>query len=122
MELGWGGRRHRALRPLIPAPWGPPGLRVLSVLACRTDVPGPGSAQAPGRYRNWNPPLLGNLPEDFLRILPQQAPRAQVRAPPRPGAEPPAAPTAGAGSFRAALERARRAGGNFQPGSEASCH
>ncbi|XP_070334607.1 CUE domain-containing protein 1 isoform X1 [Odocoileus virginianus] len=24
------------------------------------------------RYRNWNPPLLGNLPEDFLRILPQQ--------------------------------------------------
>lgn len=37
----------------------------------RTDVPGP------GRYRNWNPPLLGNLPEDFLRILPQQAPRAQ---------------------------------------------
>ncbi|EOB06428.1 CUE domain-containing protein 1, partial [Anas platyrhynchos] len=37
----------------------------------RTDVPGP------GRYRNWNPPLLGNLPEDFLRILPQQAPRTQ---------------------------------------------
>ncbi|KAF5904376.1 WD repeat and SOCS box-containing protein 1, partial [Clarias magur] len=24
-------------------------------------------------YRNWNPPLLGNLPDDFLRILPQQA-------------------------------------------------
>ncbi|XP_037552811.1 CUE domain-containing protein 1 [Nematolebias whitei] len=23
-------------------------------------------------YRNWNPPLLGNLPNDFLRILPQQ--------------------------------------------------
>ncbi|XP_070826276.1 CUE domain-containing protein 1b isoform X4 [Chaetodon trifascialis] len=23
-------------------------------------------------YRNWNPPLLGNLPQDFLRILPQQ--------------------------------------------------
>ncbi|CAL8359844.1 unnamed protein product [Merluccius merluccius] len=23
-------------------------------------------------YRHWNPPLLGNLPEDFLRILPQQ--------------------------------------------------
>ncbi|NXL47465.1 CUED1 protein, partial [Podilymbus podiceps] len=38
----------------------------------RTDVPGPGSTPAPGRYRNWNPPLLGNLPEDFLRILPQQ--------------------------------------------------
>ncbi|KFZ51888.1 CUE domain-containing protein 1, partial [Antrostomus carolinensis] len=38
----------------------------------RTDVPAPGSTPAPGRYRNWNPPLLGNLPEDFLRILPQQ--------------------------------------------------
>ncbi|KAK2847506.1 hypothetical protein Q5P01_010505 [Channa striata] len=23
-------------------------------------------------YRDWNPPLLGNLPDDFLRILPQQ--------------------------------------------------
>ncbi|XP_065588188.1 CUE domain-containing protein 1 [Cyrtonyx montezumae] len=37
----------------------------------RMDVPGP------GRYRNWNPPLLGNLPEDFLRILPQQAARTE---------------------------------------------
>ncbi|NXH71430.1 CUED1 protein, partial [Hydrobates tethys] len=55
----------------------------------RTDVPGPGSAPASGRYRNWNPPLLGNLPEDFLRILPQQTAGTQVRlaAPssPRPG-------------------------------------
>uniref|UniRef100_A0A3B5LBC4 CUE domain-containing protein n=1 Tax=Xiphophorus couchianus TaxID=32473 RepID=A0A3B5LBC4_9TELE len=24
-------------------------------------------------YRNWNPPLLGNLPEDFLRIWPRQS-------------------------------------------------
>ncbi|KAM4648450.1 CUE domain-containing protein 1 isoform 1-T3 [Amazona ochrocephala] len=38
----------------------------------RTDVPGPGSTPVSGHYRNWNPPLLGNLPEDFLRILPQQ--------------------------------------------------
>ncbi|NWV53907.1 CUED1 protein, partial [Daphoenositta chrysoptera] len=38
----------------------------------RTDVPGPGGTAAPAHYRNWNPPLLGNLPEDFLRILPQQ--------------------------------------------------
>ncbi|NWH49059.1 CUED1 protein, partial [Fregata magnificens] len=45
----------------------------------RTDVPGPGSTLAPGRYRNWNPPLLGNLPEDFLRILPQQTAGTQVR-------------------------------------------
>nr|XP_021388689.1 CUE domain-containing protein 1 [Lonchura striata domestica] len=40
----------------------------------RTDVPGPGSA---AHYRNWNPPLLGSLPEDFLRILPQQPARTQ---------------------------------------------
>ncbi|NWU98791.1 CUED1 protein, partial [Upupa epops] len=39
----------------------------------RTDLLGPGSTPASGRYRNWNPPLLGNLPEDFLRILPQQS-------------------------------------------------
>ncbi|NXI36986.1 CUED1 protein, partial [Galbula dea] len=45
----------------------------------RTDVPGPGSTPAPRRYRNWNPPLLGNLPEDFLRILPQQTASTQVR-------------------------------------------
>ncbi|NXX44667.1 CUED1 protein, partial [Tricholaema leucomelas] len=45
----------------------------------RTDVPGPGSTPAPRRYRNWNPPLLGNLPEDFLRILPQQTVGTQVR-------------------------------------------
>uniref|UniRef100_A0A663M8T5 CUE domain containing 1 n=1 Tax=Athene cunicularia TaxID=194338 RepID=A0A663M8T5_ATHCN len=48
----------------------------------RTDVPGPGSTPVPGRYRNWNPPLLGNLPEDFLRILPQQSPQNRLcRAP-----------------------------------------
>lgn len=29
-------------------------------------------------YRNWNPPLLGNLPDDFLRILPQQRDSLQV--------------------------------------------
>ncbi|XP_071770481.1 CUE domain-containing protein 1b isoform X2 [Centroberyx gerrardi] len=33
--------------------------------------PPPGHRQV-GSYRNWNPPLLGNLPDDFLRILPQQ--------------------------------------------------
>ncbi|NXU17000.1 CUED1 protein, partial [Pardalotus punctatus] len=45
---------------------------------CRTDVPGPGGTAAPAHYRNWNPPLLGNLPEDFLRILPQQTATTQV--------------------------------------------
>lgn len=33
--------------------------------------PPPGQTQVRG-YKNWNPPLLGNLPDDFLRILPQQ--------------------------------------------------
>ncbi|NXT70541.1 CUED1 protein, partial [Chaetops frenatus] len=44
----------------------------------RTDVPGPGGSAVPAHYRNWNPPLLGNLPEDFLRILPQQTASTQV--------------------------------------------
>ncbi|NWV78085.1 CUED1 protein, partial [Dasyornis broadbenti] len=44
----------------------------------RTDVPGPGSTAVLAHYRNWNPPLLGNLPEDFLRILPQQTAGTQV--------------------------------------------
>ncbi|NWV28469.1 CUED1 protein, partial [Origma solitaria] len=47
----------------------------------RTDVPGPGGTTAPTHYRNWNPPLLGNLPEDFLRILPQQTAPTQVGNP-----------------------------------------
>lgn len=41
------------------------------------DYPPPGHQQV-GRYRNWNPPLLGNLPDDFLRILPQQSESIQV--------------------------------------------
>ncbi|KAL0994190.1 hypothetical protein UPYG_G00118960 [Umbra pygmaea] len=32
----------------------------------------PGPAPPTSHYRNWNPPLLGNLPDDFLRIVPQQ--------------------------------------------------
>ncbi|KFW70645.1 CUE domain-containing protein 1, partial [Pygoscelis adeliae] len=54
-----------------------PRQRCCLCLPRRTDVPGPGSTLAPGCYRNWNPPLLGNLPEDFLRILPQQTAGAQ---------------------------------------------
>ncbi|NXX57402.1 CUED1 protein, partial [Scopus umbretta] len=75
-----------------PPVYSPPAYESQACCLClprRTDVPGPGSTPAPGRYRNWNPPLLGNLPEDFLRILPQQTAGAQVRlaAPssPRPG-------------------------------------
>ncbi|XP_014317144.1 CUE domain-containing protein 1 isoform X2 [Myotis lucifugus] len=47
--------------PLAP-PTPPPRIDVLDSA--------PPSSQR--RYRNWNPPLLGNLPDDFLRILPQQ--------------------------------------------------
>lgn len=51
------------------------------------DVLGSGSASSQRRYRNWNPPLLGNLPDDFLRILPQQLDSLQVpgEAPSCPG-------------------------------------
>ncbi|KAF7244295.1 CUE domain-containing protein 1 [Varanus komodoensis] len=43
----------------------------------RIDIQNPSGPQALRRYRNWNPPLLGNLPDDFLRILPQQMDRIQ---------------------------------------------
>lgn len=36
-----------------------------------------------GRYHNWNPPLLGNLPDDFLRIFPQQLDSIKVSQRPR---------------------------------------
>ncbi|KGL90422.1 CUE domain-containing protein 1, partial [Charadrius vociferus] len=65
-----------------PPVYSPPAYESQTCCLClprRTDVPGPGSTPAPGRYRNCPPPLLGNLPEDFLRILPQQTPSAQVR-------------------------------------------
>ncbi|KTF75351.1 hypothetical protein cypCar_00027048, partial [Cyprinus carpio] len=39
--------------------------------------PPPGQRQVQG-YKNWNPPLLGSLPDDFLRILPQQLDSIQV--------------------------------------------
>lgn len=38
----------------------------------RIDALGSGQPASQSRYRNWNPPMLGNLPDDFLRILPQQ--------------------------------------------------
>ncbi|XP_011910306.1 PREDICTED: CUE domain-containing protein 1 isoform X2 [Cercocebus atys] len=61
--------------PLAP-PTPPPRIDVLSSAA-------PTSQR---RYRNWNPPLLGNLPDDFLRILPQQLDSIQGNAGgPKPG-------------------------------------
>ncbi|XP_043085264.1 CUE domain-containing protein 1a isoform X5 [Puntigrus tetrazona] len=52
-------RKHPADVPSTPPP--------------RFDDYPPLGHQQVGRYRNWNPPLLGNLPDDFLRILPQQS-------------------------------------------------
>nr|XP_056721199.1 CUE domain-containing protein 1 isoform X2 [Euleptes europaea] len=42
----------------------------------RIDIQNSSGPQVQQRYRNWNPPLLGNLPDDFLRILPQQMDRS----------------------------------------------
>ncbi|XP_028321240.1 CUE domain-containing protein 1b [Gouania willdenowi] len=38
----------------------------------RFEVQPPPGHQQVGSYRNWNPPMLGNLPDHFLRLLPQQ--------------------------------------------------
>ncbi|NXX82958.1 CUED1 protein, partial [Urocolius indicus] len=78
----------------------------------RTDVLGPGSTPVPGRYRNWNPPLLGNLPEDFLRILPQQGTGTQVRG----GTMPCVPPAQGSPGCRQPVPRAPCPRG--QPGLE----
>ncbi|GAA6073140.1 CUE domain-containing protein 1 isoform X1, partial [Tachysurus ichikawai] len=51
-------RKHPADVPPFPPP--------------RFDANPPTGHRQVGSYRNWNPPLLGNLPDDFLRILPQQ--------------------------------------------------
>uniref|UniRef100_Q9NWM3-2 Isoform 2 of CUE domain-containing protein 1 n=1 Tax=Homo sapiens TaxID=9606 RepID=Q9NWM3-2 len=52
----------------------------------RIDALGSGAPTSQRRYRNWNPPLLGNLPDDFLRILPQQLDSIQGNAGgPKPG-------------------------------------
>ncbi|XP_041097338.1 CUE domain-containing protein 1-like isoform X2 [Polyodon spathula] len=42
------------------------------ILPPRFDAQPPAGPWPARRYRNWNPPLLGSLPDDFLRILPQQ--------------------------------------------------
>ncbi|XP_053131196.1 CUE domain-containing protein 1 [Hemicordylus capensis] len=60
----------------------------------RADLQHPSGPQPQRRYRNWNPPLLGNLPDDFLRILPQQMDKVQSSqscpaTPPSPGGKGP---------------------------------
>ncbi|NWS96924.1 CUED1 protein, partial [Mionectes macconnelli] len=87
-----------------PPVYSPPAYESQAGRLClphRTDVPGPGSTPAPGHYRNWNPPLLGNLPEDFLRILPQQT--ASTQTPTRPA--PCLPPLQGSHGCRQALPR-----------------
>ncbi|XP_064379155.1 CUE domain-containing protein 1 isoform X2 [Dromaius novaehollandiae] len=59
---------------------------------------GPGGAQPRGRYRHWNPPLLGALPDDFLRIA---AP--PPAAPQGPGVTPLSVQGSGSGSGRPAV-------------------
>ncbi|KAK2111619.1 CUE domain-containing protein 1 [Saguinus oedipus] len=68
---------HMFDRPYPLAPPTPPP---------RIDALGSGAPTSQRRYRNWNPPLLGNLPDDFLRILPQQLDSIQGSAGgPKPG-------------------------------------
>ncbi|XP_043975317.1 CUE domain-containing protein 1b isoform X3 [Gambusia affinis] len=50
--------------------WKQPETHIVSPPQSETHVPA--DDQQVRIYRNWNPPLLGNLPEDFLRIWPQQ--------------------------------------------------
>ncbi|KAK6322182.1 hypothetical protein J4Q44_G00069740 [Coregonus suidteri] len=52
----------------------PPSFDASQTPPCQPPLgpPPPASQWQVGSYRNWNPPLLGNLPDDFLRILPQQ--------------------------------------------------
>ncbi|XP_004378160.1 CUE domain-containing protein 1, partial [Trichechus manatus latirostris] len=54
---------HMFDRPYPLAPPTPPP---------RIDMVGSSPPSSQRRYQNWNPPLLGKLPDDFLRILPQQ--------------------------------------------------
>ncbi|XP_034759095.2 CUE domain-containing protein 1-like isoform X1 [Acipenser ruthenus] len=44
----------------------------LSSYSYMFDAQPPAGPRPARRYRDWNPPLLGSLPDDFLRILPQQ--------------------------------------------------
>ncbi|XP_054989163.1 LOW QUALITY PROTEIN: CUE domain-containing protein 1 [Sorex araneus] len=81
---------HMFDRPYPLAPPTPPP---------RIDLQSCGPPSSQRRYRNWNPPLLGSLPEDFLRILPQQLDSVQGNpggSKPRSGEGGPP-PTAGPG-------------------------
>nr|XP_046162552.1 CUE domain-containing protein 1-like [Oncorhynchus gorbuscha]XP_046162553.1 CUE domain-containing protein 1-like [Oncorhynchus gorbuscha]XP_046162554.1 CUE domain-containing protein 1-like [Oncorhynchus gorbuscha] len=59
---------------VLPTASPPPSFDASQTPPCQPPScpPPPASQWQVGSYRNWNPPLLGNLPDDFLRILPQQ--------------------------------------------------
>ncbi|XP_024287111.1 CUE domain-containing protein 1 [Oncorhynchus tshawytscha] len=59
---------------VLPTASPPPSFDASQTPPCQPPPcpPPPASQWQVGSYRNWNPPLLGNLPDDFLRILPQQ--------------------------------------------------
>uniref|UniRef100_A0A4W5KMF3 CUE domain containing 1a n=1 Tax=Hucho hucho TaxID=62062 RepID=A0A4W5KMF3_9TELE len=59
---------------ILPTASPPPSFDASQTPPCQPPPcpPPPASQWQVGSYRNWNPPLLGNLPDDFLRILPQQ--------------------------------------------------
>ncbi|KAM6164868.1 CUE domain-containing protein 1 [Rhynchocyon petersi] len=81
---------HMFDRPYPLAPPTPPP---------RIDVLGSSPPSSQRRYRNWNPPLLGNLPDDFLRILPQQLDSIQSNpGVPKPGSGEGGVLPAGAGA------------------------
>lgn len=50
-----------------------------SSMCNRFEAEPPTEHQQARSYKNWNPPLLGNLPDDFLRILPQQLDSIKVK-------------------------------------------
>lgn len=63
----------KQLMDLVGIPVKPPPL------SPRFEAEPPPGHQQVRSYRNWNPPLLGNLPDDFLRILPQQLDSIKVK-------------------------------------------
>lgn len=72
------GPGHPCLGPTLPH---------CHLLPSSIDVLGSAPLSSQRHYRNWNPPLLGNLPDDFLRILPQQLDSVQVQGEPPPACE-----------------------------------
>ncbi|XP_067165610.1 CUE domain-containing protein 1 [Apteryx mantelli] len=88
--------------PPAPGSWPP---RAPPAPPPRTEAPG--GAQPRSRYRNWNPPLLGALPDDFLRI-PARPPAGTQGSGSGGGSGQPAAPRGLGPRGPGALEQERR--------------